>query len=238
MSFPHDQSFLLTPQDHFIPSDMAWEGTGPRKITLWWKTLSSEPEQFKWPWKWVTWTLWGASCNVGRRGRKYSWPLNNEGVKSDNPAHSGESCILYSQPSGSEVPRYSWFHAHRSHQQQIMQYCSIHYGKKNLRKSGPVQFRFVFLKVSHSAKSCWSCIQKSYSVLPAYLELSEKLIKIILPRSLLQKFQIVLGFGLGIRSFKSTSRSFQWAAKVGSTDIQEFCLYIILKRQQLRPSWI
>ena len=70
-----------------------------------------------------------------------------------------------------------------------------------------MQFRFVFLKVNHSAKGCWSCIQKSYSVLPAYLESSGKLIKLLLPRSLLQKFQIVLGFGLGIRSFKSTSRS-------------------------------
>ena len=99
-----------------------------------------------------------------------------------------------------------------------------------------MQFRFVLLKVNCSAKSYWSCIQKSFSVLPAYLESPGKLIKILLPRSLLQKFQIVLGFGLGIGNFKSTSRLFQRAAKVGSTDVWEFCLNISRKWQQLRPN--
>lgn len=161
-----------------------------------------------------------------------------QGLRVTTPHTVENLCILHSQPSVSEVPLYSQFHTHRFNQQQIMRYCSIHYRKKKKIpcKSGPVQFRFVLLKVNCRAKSCRSCIQKSFSVLPAYLESPGKLIKILLPRSLLQKFQIVLGFGLGIGNFKSTSRSFQRAAKIGSTDVREFCLNIIWKWQQLRPN--
>lgn len=46
----------------------------------------------------------GSLMQCGEAGKETQLTL--EGVKSGDPAHSGELCILYSQPSVSEVPPY------------------------------------------------------------------------------------------------------------------------------------